>query len=55
MWTPKPVRYRNNGTQYGSGMLRYRTEMQDVECRYQAMLTAHTDICGLYCFQLHII
>ncbi len=32
-WTkipmPEPVRYRNKGTQSGTGMLRYRTEIQD--------------------------
>jgi hypothetical protein len=26
---PEPVRYRNKGTQFGTGMLRYRTERLD--------------------------
>jgi hypothetical protein len=26
---PEPVRYRNKGTHSGTGMLRYRTEIQD--------------------------
>jgi len=29
MLMPEPFRYRNKGTQSGTGMLRYRTEMQD--------------------------
>jgi hypothetical protein len=29
MLPPEPIRYRNKGTQFGTGMLRYRTERPD--------------------------
>jgi hypothetical protein len=40
---PEPVRYRNEGIQFGTGMLPYRTEIQDAGMpmpRYAQCMTA---------------
>jgi hypothetical protein len=40
MLLPEPVRYRNKGTQSGTGMLRYRTEIQDAGMPMQVASTS---------------
>jgi hypothetical protein len=37
---PEPFEYRNNGTQSGTGMLPYRTEIQDAGMPMPAALTS---------------
>ena len=40
MLIPEPVRYENKGTLFSTGMLRYRTEIQDTGMPMPAALTS---------------